>query len=215
MRTPLVLLSFVLLLGCSAFGQQPSQPSTPSNVTNEIVAKIAAGFSNTPIESIHLSGQATVIAGPIRQSGSFDFVLHNSGDSRLQIEAGPATRTEVTSLVNGHPSCTWAGNDSVTHKLDDYNCGFSLNWVLPAMSVHSSSDKLTASRSTSIDAKTEIAQVDLSRISPDADSDTTEKITEKLSRVSLVLDQSANPKEVAFYLHPENDSSARPVSLLC
>src|SRR6185312_15016140 len=176
--------------------------STSSN-PSVLATQSVAAFSQSNIASVHLSGTAHAIAGSTDETGTFTFAIQPTGESNLQIEAGPLTDDEVTGAFDADPACTWSGKDGVKHSVAQHNCVLSVNWMLPAMAVETRGAKLSiANVDNPVDSGPAISVSVLVKNTKKGAARYA-----KLTTVTMALDSSSLPRWLSYSAHPDDDEN--------
>jgi hypothetical protein len=129
------ILAFLLIgvLTKTVLAQGATQATPPA-----IVGLAATAFSGgRVIHTAQLIGNATWYAGGSTDSGSVTLTGASAGSSKMQLSLSSlGQKSESQSGVGESASCSWEGNDGVSHVVG--NCWRSVLWFLPLFSLQPS-----------------------------------------------------------------------------
>jgi len=139
-------------------------------------------------------------------NGSFSFEATNAGRSRLVINTGKQTRTEIASGPNEPPNCTFSvGYDEPT-PMPLHNCMGYANWFLPLLTLSVSQPNLviTATPDT----------IALKR-STQSTKEALKDLISSLSFAQIETDNNRFPSRLRYSIHPDDDyQTTVPVEIL-
>lgn len=129
-----VFLAFVCgAIACPSIVQ--GQTVSTSGTTSDVFAEISSAFSGgQAVQSIQLSGNVTLQAGSLHDTGSATLTASADGTWKSQFTFSQiGQRTESRTATEGQRDCEWAGADGVIHE-GTGGCWTALVWFLPQIS---------------------------------------------------------------------------------
>jgi len=131
------LLTSASLLGATS----PTIPtgSTGTSATT-LLNQLSTSFSGgNVVHQVQLTGTANWHLGSLEDTGTATLSAATNGSSQLQLSlSSSGTRTETQTGQGSDMACTWAGNDTATHAVDQGNCWRPVIWFLPPFSLQPS-----------------------------------------------------------------------------
>lgn len=135
MSRGLLSTAFLLFPLVSSLGQ-PSTHSVISVAVSDpqavaLVQEAQLALTNgLQVADVTLNGSASWTAGSTHEIGSAALQAKGTGEARLDISAGPATRSEIRNDSDG-PAGLWRDAAGITHPLALHNCWTPGAWFAP------------------------------------------------------------------------------------
>jgi hypothetical protein len=197
----------LLVLVVSAVAQVPTDTSTTTS--NPVAAaKIASAYlafaNGKSLYDIHLEG----VVSEQGTQGTFVYDVTGVGRSKLQLNLGERTRTEIASGYGEQPNCSWTDAKGTSSAVATHNCLTSVPELLPLASAQPAQIALAYKLSGDSRALTSVRK----HAQDDKDTNAT---LESLSEASLVIDEKTQlPAKLTYSTHPDNDfSTSIPVEV--
>jgi hypothetical protein len=121
-----VSLSVVAQTGSTT---QVSDP-TALSLAQKSLAALSGGNS---IADVTLNATVISIWGGQSQTGSGTFAAQGWGQSRIDLNLGGGTRTDVRNLSNSVPAGAWSTNQAPASKYVSHNCWTEAAWFFPGL----------------------------------------------------------------------------------
>jgi hypothetical protein len=120
-----------------AYAQGSAPPSASSGGA---FGQLSTAFSGGKVvQSVQLTGNATLHAGSLEDSGTVSLTASTDGSSQMQVDlATTGQRSETQTGAGSGATCEWAGKDGVAQPVDERNCWKPTLWFLPAFSLQPS-----------------------------------------------------------------------------
>jgi hypothetical protein len=137
----LTACGYLLTTSATSFAASPTTPtgSTGASATT-LLNQLSTAFSGgNVVHQVQLTGTANWHVGSLEDTGAATLSAATNGSSQLQLSlSASGTRTETQTGQGSDLTCTWAGNDAVTHAVDPGNCWRPVIWFLPPLSLQPS-----------------------------------------------------------------------------
>jgi hypothetical protein len=143
-RKALLLTACGYLLTTSATLFAATSPTTPTGsagtTATTLLNQLSAAFSGgNVVHHVQLTGTAKWHLGSLEDTGTATLSAATHGSSQLQLSlSSSGTRTEIQAGQGSDLTCTWVGNDGVTHAVDPGSCWRPVIWFLPPLSLQPS-----------------------------------------------------------------------------
>jgi hypothetical protein len=126
---------FLILAGMPSAAQILSANSAAS----ALLGQVSGAFSSNPVQAVRLSGNATLILGSLKDTGTADLTVSANGSSSMQLAlAASGQHTETSTVIGLSASCTWSGSDGLVNQDNSSGCQRPVPWFLPAFSLQQS-----------------------------------------------------------------------------
>src|SRR6266567_7572180 len=123
---------FLLLSATCAFTQNiPASDPLAVSLTLKSVAALTGG---TSISDVTLNANVISIAGADNETGTGVFEAKGLGESRVDLNLGGGTRSQVQSVSSGVPAGAWTKNGAKAVPAAQHNCWVDAAWFFPALS---------------------------------------------------------------------------------
>lgn len=213
-----------LLLSLTAFYSADGQ--TPSAFQQQAQAAVSAGKS---FSVVNLTATAEWTAGSDHESGTAQLQANVDGSTKLQLNVGKASRTEVQTKADSSRTCTWTNSAGTSHDIVGPNCFIAVPWFSPSLFTQPSSG-LPALLATTDDGPVTKDSATLHQVSyllrfAPANSASTSASTSTLASVPVPVSTSTNrmvglstvkvfydpqtflPASLEYSVHPDNNDS--------
>jgi hypothetical protein len=141
-KSKLLTCCYLLAAPACLLAATPGTTATGSTGTSAaaLLTQLSTAFSGgNVVHQVQLTGNASWHVGSVNDTGSATLSAATTGASQVQLSlSSSGTRTEVQTGQGINLSCTWAGEDNVTHAIDAGNCWRPFLWFLPPLSVQPS-----------------------------------------------------------------------------
>ena len=144
MRKILLLTACGYLLTTSATLFAATSTTTPTGSTGTsattLLSQLSTAFSGGNIvHQVQLTGTANWHVGSLEDTGTATLSAATNGSSKLQLSLSASGKRIETQTGQGSDlTCTWVGEDAVTHDVDPANCWRPVVWFLPPLSLQPS-----------------------------------------------------------------------------
>ena len=202
----------VLLLAVSggSFAQSVTPAATNPNSDAEAVAlakKVQAALSSAQVSDLLINAEAASTAGSTKTSGTATLSAKGLLESRIEVAAGAASRSEIRNDNNG-PDGQWIGLDGARHSMSMDNCWGPAAWFAPYALAQSMSGANVVLHYVGQEKRNglSVEHVQLHRSNTAADP-TLKGALETFSAVEVFLDPSTFlPVALAFNVHPDDNA---------
>ena len=131
-RATLVTICLCIAASSAVLGQTgPVSDPQALSFASQAISSLLGGNS---ISDVTLSATATSSAGDSSQTGSATIQAKGQGQSRLDVQAGDVSHTEVRNLTSGLPAGAWNENSGNPISFASHNCLTDAVWFFPALS---------------------------------------------------------------------------------
>jgi len=203
-------LLVVLLLLSFAYSQTSTTSSAVATSDPQAIllaqqAQLAL-TNGLAVSDISLNASAQWIVGGTNASGTVTLKAKGIAESRLDISAGNAARSEIRNDTSG-PDGQWMGADGVRHSISPHNCWTPPAWFAPNVLVQEMLGSSVVLSYLGRETRSGVAvdHLRLNRPSTQTNPQLARDL-QKLSTVDTFLDASAHlPLAVLFNTHPDND----------
>ena len=161
------------------------------------------------LDDIQLTGTAYWHAGSENLRGPVTLQANSSGRSRMQLDLGARSRTEIYSGHHEQPACAWTGTDKVPHDMGAHNCWTVGPWFFPNVSLLSGQQQARnllsyAGQEARDGSAVEHIQIRRAFASP---TKAALDLVNRVSTVDLYLDSVTKlPVSLAYFIHPGGDA---------
>lgn len=199
----------LFLAALTAAAYPASQTSDPMALTlaSQALSQLTGGST---IADVTLNGTAVQFIGGQQLTGTAVLKVKGTRESRLDLNFGTVTRTEVRTDVNGMGQGAWAGSDQVLHPVPEHNCWTDAAWFFPvlgSLSLAGQANTVFSYIGQETHAGVLTQHIRISRVIS-TNRATTAATLQKLTTIDLYLDAASMlPWAVAFSAHPDDDAS--------
>src|SRR6266550_5153226 len=178
---------------------QTAPPSDPQAVAL-VAQSVLAMTGGTPIGDGNLTGTAVWTAGSDRQTGTVTLLAKGFAESRVDLNLGGGTKSEIRNSNASPDEGNWIGPDSVVHAIAQHNCFTDSSWFFPALGSLASAATNPNVVLTYVGLESSLQHIHVYTYDaqlPDA---------QQLSAMDFYLDpQSLLPQVVMFNEHPDEN----------
>jgi hypothetical protein len=182
----------------------PTQGSAQQAVA--LAAQAQSALSGSGVSDMQLSATSEWISGSTRASGSATLKIKGTSASRLDISAGPFSRSEVRNDSAGYDG-QWIDANGVRHAMALHNCWAPAGWFTPHAIVQAMSAANVTSHHLGRDTRGGMAldHVQLRRTNSEKNPRIAQDL-ERLSTVDIFFDPTTHlPLVLVYNTHPDND----------
>jgi len=127
-------VAVAFLLSICAFAQT-AQPISSDPLAISLAQKsLAVVTGGTPISDVTLNANVISIFGSDNETGTGTFSAKGTSESRVDLNLGGGTRSDVRNMANGTPGGAWEKDGGTSTAYAQHNCWADAAWFLPALS---------------------------------------------------------------------------------
>ena len=130
-----LLVAPVLMAATNVTATSASTSTSATSLINQMSTAFSAG---NVVHQVQLSGTAALYAGSFHDEGAATLSATATGSSQVQLSLSSGSRSEAQSGQGTDLTCTWTGQDGLTHDIDLGNCWRPVLWFLPPLSLQPS-----------------------------------------------------------------------------
>lgn len=201
-----VLAVSLIFVSIFALAQNSSSDPQAQAIASKTLVVLTGGIQ---VQDATLLANVTSISGSDYLTGTATFQAKGTTESRIDLNLGNVTRSEIRSSSGGVSSGNWTATDSSTagaplHANATHNCWTDAVWFFPALTVlnESSNSKFVFSYV----GQEEHAGVTVQHLRV-FQAASGVKLLQHLSTMDFYLDPVTSlPLAIAFQIHPDNDA---------
>jgi hypothetical protein len=219
-RTQALILTGVLVLSFASLSFAQTVNTTSDSQAPALATKATVALTGgTPVTDVTLNATVTWIAGSEYLTGTGTFQAKGTSESRVDLDLGGVTRSEVRALADGIPQGSWikaattAASPTPRHYAP-HNCWSDAAWFFPALTELASSDGSTTVSYLGTEQRAGVSVYHLrfykssQFLASQSASASDIALIQKWSAEDFYLDTtSLLPVAIAFKIHPDSNAA--------